>query len=61
MKLIYVFLTFIAPWLVTWALCGFIAWNWDASTWSEGGRVSMVLIGMSITAYSMLIFPWDKK
>ena len=58
-RAISILLILAAPWLLTWALCGFIAWNWDASTWSEGARTGMVFVGISITGYLVLIFPWS--
>ena len=41
--------------VVVYLLAGFIAWNWDASTWDVGGRFYVALIGSIFAALAFLV------
>ena len=58
-RTISILLILAAPWLVTWAVCGFIAWNWNPSTWDSITRGGMVAAGLTITGYLIVVLPWS--
>jgi ATP/ADP translocase len=47
MKHLKIVAILLAPFALMYLLFGFVFWNWDAQSWSEGARI--VYVGMALS------------